>query len=69
MANAGLNTNGSQFFITFVPCHWLDGKHVVFGEIPKNDKVGHSILDKIEELGTRDGKPLGVIEITNSGEL
>lgn len=65
MANAGPNTNGSQFFITTVECPWLDGKHVVFGEVVS----GQSVVDAVEKVGSRSGATSKVVKITNSGQL
>merc|ERR1711981_193097 len=68
MANAGRNTNGSQFFITTVATPWLDGKHVVFGKVLDDESM--SVVKKIESnpTGARD-KPVLDVEITNSGTL
>lgn len=65
MANAGPNTNGSQFFICFKDTPWLDGKHTVFGTIEK----GEEVLKTIESFGTPSGAPTASIEIIDCGEL
>ena len=65
MANSGPNTNGSQFFITTVETPWLDGRHVVFGEVLE----GYEVVEKVERVGSGSGKPSKKVTIEDSGEL
>ena len=63
MANAGRNTQGSQFFITTAVTSWLDGKHVVFGRV----KEGHAVVDAVEKVGSRSGQTSSKVVIVESG--
>lgn len=65
MANAGPNTNGSQFFLCTVPCPWLDNKHVVFGRVVE----GMTIVKRMEMCGQRSGKTSKRVTISDCGQL
>ncbi|MEG3439055.1 peptidylprolyl isomerase [Pannus brasiliensis CCIBt3594] len=65
MANAGPNTNGSQFFITTVETPWLDGKHVVFGQVVE----GIEVIQAMEKVGTDSGRTKVPVEIADCGQL
>ncbi|OKJ71630.1 peptidylprolyl isomerase [Streptomyces sp. CB02460] len=67
MANAGPNSNGSQFFITTIVTSWLDGKHVVFGEVADEDSM--ILVKQIEGLGSQSGRTQAKITIADSGIL
>jgi len=65
MANAGPNTNGSQFFICTAKTSWLDGKHVVFGQVTK----GMEVIRAIEAVGSDSGKTSKKVTVANCGQL
>lgn len=66
MANAGPNTNGSQFFLCTVKTDWLDGKHVVFGQVTKESMA---VVKKVETYGSQSGKTTAKVVIDKCGQL
>ena len=65
MANSGPNTNGSQFFITFKETPWLNGRHVVFGEVIE----GQDVVDALEKIGSGSGATSKTAVISDCGVL
>lgn len=65
MANAGPNTNGSQFFICTTRTPWLDGKHVVFGKVVD----GYKVVEQMEAVGSESGRTTEPVVIEDSGQL
>ena len=65
MANAGPNTNGSQFFICTAATPHLDGKHVVFGQVVK----GYDVIKAMEAVGSRTGKTSSKVTISDCGKV
>jgi cyclophilin family peptidyl-prolyl cis-trans isomerase len=65
MANAGPNTNGSQFFLCTVETAWLDGKHCVFGNVTK----GMEVVKAVEGVGSQSGKTSAPVVIADCGQI
>ena len=65
MANAGPNTNGSQFFICTEKTSWLDGKHCVFGKVTE----GMEVVRAVEKVGSQSGKTSKPVKIADCGQL